>query len=97
MVGGGGELVVRYGTRMVGRVMVIAAVVASFTQKKELKGLEEEIEVIPSRAIKVSKNAQVSFVFLVFMQSLSKHLYAIFLLTRGCLFFFHYELLLVAR
>ena len=33
MVGGGGELVVRYGTSMVGRVMVIAALVASFAQK----------------------------------------------------------------
>ena len=33
MVGGGGELVVRYGTSMVRRVMVIAAVVASCAQK----------------------------------------------------------------
>ena len=35
MVGGGGELVVGYGTSMVGRVMVIAALVASFAQKSE--------------------------------------------------------------
>ena len=33
MVGGGGELVVRYGTSMVRRVMVIAALVASCAQK----------------------------------------------------------------
>ena len=33
MVGGGGELVVRYGTSMVRRVMVIAASVASCAQK----------------------------------------------------------------
>ena len=36
MFGGGGELVVRYGTLMVGRVMVIAAVVASAVRKKWL-------------------------------------------------------------
>ena len=34
MVSGGGNLVVRYGTLMVGRVMVIAAVVASIAHKK---------------------------------------------------------------
>ena len=34
MVGGGGELVVRYGTSMAGRVMVIAAVVTSVANKK---------------------------------------------------------------
>ena len=33
MVGGGGELVVRYGTPMVGRAMVIAALLASCAQK----------------------------------------------------------------
>ena len=34
MVSGGGELVVRYGPSMVGRIMVIAAVVASVAHKK---------------------------------------------------------------